>query len=53
MRYANGDIYEGEFFNNKPHGMGKHTYADGEVYEGKFEKGEFVDEDGEFEDDDE
>ena len=49
LRYANGDVYEGEFHGNVPHGTGKYTYADGEVCDGQFEKGEFVDAEGEYE----
>lgn len=34
-----GDVYEGEFQNNLPHGYGKETVVDGRVYEGYFERG--------------
>ena len=33
---ANGDIYEGEFFNDLFHGKGKYTSDEGAVYEGDF-----------------
>jgi hypothetical protein len=29
---ANGDVYEGDFINNKKHGKGKTTYSNGTVY---------------------
>jgi hypothetical protein len=42
--YANGDVYDGQFHNNVPHGRGKYTYADdGETCEGMFQNGDFVD----------
>ena len=37
LTYANGDKYEGEFFEGEIAGRGKYTYADGSVYEGQFE----------------
>jgi len=36
---GNGDMYEGEFENNKPHGGGKMTYKDGRVQEGIWKDG--------------
>jgi hypothetical protein len=39
--YSNGDIYEGDFVDNKRHGNGKMTYPDGKVEEGRWEDGEF------------
>ena len=41
MTYANGDVYEGDFMNNKFHGKGKFTYENGVVYEGDFLDDEF------------
>jgi len=35
-RYSNGNKYEGEFYNGKPHGKGIYTWANGEVYEGEW-----------------
>jgi len=32
--YSNGDVYEGDFKNDFPHGKGKMTYTNGTVYEG-------------------
>ena len=32
MRYANGDVYEGEWKDNKMHGKGVYRRADGSVY---------------------
>lgn len=37
--YANGDTYEGDFFQNKRHGSGRYCYVDGSVYEGCFTNG--------------
>jgi len=37
--YADGDVYEGEFKNDKRHGEGKYTFADGDVYEGNWKDG--------------
>ena len=34
--YSNGDIYEGEFLNDKAHGYGIYTYIDGTKYEGNW-----------------
>jgi hypothetical protein len=34
--YGNGDVYVGEFVNDRPHGYGKLEYADGNVYEGQY-----------------
>ena len=36
MKYASGDIYEGEFYHGFMFGYGKYTYADGGYYEGEF-----------------
>jgi hypothetical protein len=38
-RYANGDIYEGEFLLDEFHGRGKYTGVNGIVYEGEFLQG--------------
>lgn len=35
-----GSFYEGEFQDNRPHGVGKSIYANGEIEEGNFAKGE-------------
>jgi hypothetical protein len=33
-RYANGNVYYGEFLNNLPHGYGIYKYMNGDTYEG-------------------
>jgi hypothetical protein len=38
-RYSNGNKYEGEFKNNKPHGKGVYTWLNGELYEGEWKAG--------------
>ncbi len=35
-RYANGDVYEGQFMNNQKNGRGLYRYANGDVYEGEY-----------------
>jgi hypothetical protein len=37
--YNVGDVYEGEYVNEKKHGKGKYTSANGDVYEGDFVEG--------------
>ena len=39
MRYSNGNVYEGEFFENKINGKGKCTYPNGDVYDGDWVNG--------------
>jgi len=39
MRFNNGDIYEGNFIQNKIQGQGKYTWATKDFYEGEFENG--------------
>ena len=34
MIHADGDIFEGEWFNDKAHGQGKYTHFEGAIYEG-------------------
>ena len=34
MRYANGNVYDGDFVNGKKCGEGHMKYADGDVYVG-------------------
>ena len=34
-----GEVYEGEFYQGKPHGQGKLTYPDGRSHEGEFFQG--------------
>ena len=34
MRYANGDVFEGQWANDMKNGPGVYYYADGAVYEG-------------------
>lgn len=33
-KFANGCIYEGDFVNGKPEGVGKYRWPNGEFYEG-------------------
>ena len=37
--FPNGDVYEGEFEKDLPHGEGKYFFSNGSVYEGEFAKG--------------
>ncbi|KEG08471.1 hypothetical protein DQ04_07111010 [Trypanosoma grayi] len=40
MRYANGDVYNGDWASNRRHGQGRLVTDDGEVYEGQWSKDE-------------
>ncbi|MEG4277128.1 TonB family protein [Microcoleus sp. MON1_C1] len=40
-QYANGDRYEGQFLNGKPHGQGIYTFKEEGRYQGEFADGEF------------
>lgn len=40
MRYANGDEYTGNWYDDKREGRGKMTYSDGTIYEGDWENDE-------------
>jgi hypothetical protein len=42
INYDKGDVYEGEFRDNEPHGIGKMTYKDGRVSEGIWENEKIV-----------
>ena len=42
VKFGNGDVYEGEFSSDKPHGVGKMAYNDGRVCEGIWNNGEIV-----------
>lgn len=42
LTWANGDVYEGDYYDGRPHGQGKMTYASGLVEEGTFKDGIFV-----------
>lgn len=33
--HAEGDVYEGEWLNDKAHGVGKYKHLDGAMYEGE------------------
>ena len=37
--YSNGDVYEGDYANDKRHGHGVFTYYDGDKYEGEWKNG--------------
>jgi hypothetical protein len=39
MKYANGDIYEGEWKDRNPNGTGIMKYANGDIYEGEWKDG--------------
>lgn len=41
MTFSNGNRYEGELREGKPHGKGILTFADGRRYEGEFHQGQF------------
>ena len=34
--YEHGDVYEGEWKDDKRHGFGKYTFIDGAIYEGEW-----------------
>ena len=38
-KFANGDIYQGEYLNDVRHGKGKLTHANGIVYDGAWVSG--------------
>jgi len=38
--YSNGNIYEGEWVNDKKHGHGKYIFKNGDIYEGEFKNDE-------------
>merc|ERR1719324_2334493 len=42
MWFANGDHYEGAFYQNRRHGPGKYTFACGDIYIGSSVNGRFV-----------
>ena len=39
LKFANGAIYEGSFFNNELHGWGAHIFPNGNIVEGNHENG--------------
>ena len=39
ITFDNGDVYEGAFQDNEPHGVGKMTYKNGRVCEGIWKDG--------------
>ena len=41
MRYANGDVYEGEYKAGKKEGRGVYRFAEGDVYDGEWKTGEY------------
>lgn len=40
-RYSNGDTYQGQWHNNRPHGKGRYTTMRGDEYIGQFHDGRF------------
>ena len=38
VTYANGEVFEGEYVDERRHGIGEYHYLDGSVYEGEFFK---------------
>ena len=42
QKYANGDIYDGEWVDGKRHGKGKFLYACGDMYIGEFENNQWA-----------
>ena len=40
MKYADGDIYDGEWDKGNIHGQGTMKYSDGDIYEGNWINGE-------------
>ncbi|HVL02623.1 MAG TPA: hypothetical protein VM553_22545 [Dongiaceae bacterium] len=40
-RYSNGDVYQGEWANNRPHGQGHYQRMNGDEYTGQFNNGRF------------
>ena len=40
LLYASGDKYEGQLFNDKPHGKGVTRYKDESVYKGDYKFGD-------------
>ena len=38
-RWANGDVYDGEWKDDKKHGKGIRRWADGDVYDGEYKDG--------------
>jgi hypothetical protein len=41
MRYKNGDIYEGDFKNDKMEGQGRFIFDNGNTFEGRFKNDKF------------
>lgn len=41
MTFANGDVFDGYWKDNKPDGLGTFNYATGVVYSGNFKNGRF------------
>jgi hypothetical protein len=40
MKFLNGDVYDGEWFDNKRRGRGTLKYSDGTVYDGDWRDNE-------------
>ena len=36
MKYASGDVYEGEYKDDKKHGRGKQVWPNGDIYDGQW-----------------
>lgn len=39
LKFANMDVYEGEFAKDDFHGKGKYKYRNSDVFEGEFKRG--------------
>ncbi len=40
-KFTNGDFYEGQWYNGKPHGSGTYSFSSKEKYIGQFQNGKF------------
>lgn len=41
FKFTNGDEYNGQWYNGKPHGSGTYTFVSGERYQGQLQNGKF------------
>ena len=42
MNYVDGNIYKGEWKNDKINGQGKYTFASGQIYDGEWVYGKKI-----------